>query len=107
VHQSHHQPVLDSSYTDFLAMHPLMFAEAADALEADNWLRIIESMFGLLHCTESQKTLYMAQQLRGSASAWWANFTATLQDGHQVSWAEFREAFHGHHIPSGLMPHKF
>jgi hypothetical protein len=107
VHQSHHQPVLDSSYTDFLAMHPPMFAEAADALEADNWLHIIESMFGLLHCTESQKTLYMAQQLRGSASAWWANFTATLQDDHQVSWAEFREAFHGHHIPSGLMAHKF
>jgi hypothetical protein len=31
----------------------------------------------------------MAQQLRGSASAWWANFTATIQDDHQMSWDEF------------------
>jgi hypothetical protein len=39
-------------------------------------------------------------------SAWWANFTATIQDGHQVLWAEFRTAFCGHHIPTGLMAHK-
>jgi hypothetical protein len=43
---------MDSSYTDFLVTHPPTFAEAADSLEADNWLRIIKSKFGLLHCTE-------------------------------------------------------
>jgi hypothetical protein len=84
-------------------MHPLTFAEAIDPLEADNWLRIIESKFGLLYCTEIQKTLFMTKQLCGPMSAWWANFTASIQDGHQVPWAEFRMAFHGHHIPVGLM----
>jgi hypothetical protein len=69
---------LDSSYTDFLATHPLMFSEASDPLEADNWLLITDFKFGLLHCTEFQKTLYMTQQLRRPTSAWWANFTATL-----------------------------
>jgi hypothetical protein len=97
---------VETSYTDFLATHPLTFAEATDPLEADNWLRIIESKFGLLHCTEYQKTLFMTQQLRGPVSAWWANFTATIQDGHQVSWAEFRTAFRGHNIPVGLMARK-
>jgi hypothetical protein len=48
----------------------------------------------------------MAQQLHGPTSAWWANFTATIQDGHQVTWAEFRIAFCGHQIPVGLMAHK-
>jgi hypothetical protein len=38
-----------------------MFAEAIDPLEADNWLRIIESKFGLLRCTKIQKTLFTAQ----------------------------------------------
>jgi hypothetical protein len=33
-------------------------------------------------------------------------FTTTLPDGYQVLWAEFREAFRGHHIPDGLMDHK-
>jgi hypothetical protein len=53
----------DSSYLDFLATHPPVFADATDPLEADSWLCTTESMFGLLHCTEYQKTLYAAQQL--------------------------------------------
>jgi hypothetical protein len=85
--------------------HPPTFAKATDPLEADNWLRIIESKFRLLHCTEIQKTLFMAQQLRGLVSFWWVNFTATIQDGHQVPWVEFCMTFRGHHIPVGLMAH--
>jgi hypothetical protein len=97
---------VETSYTDILAMHPPTFAKAIDPLEVDNWLRIIESKFGLLHCTEIQKTLFTVQQLHGPTSAWWANFTATIQDAHQVPWAEFRTSFRGHHIPTGLMAHK-
>jgi hypothetical protein len=106
VRLAHRQPGVETSYTDFLVTHPPMFAEAIDPLEADNYLRIIESTFGLLHCSKIQKTLFAAQQLRGPASAWWANFTATIQDNHQVPWAEFRTTFRGHHIPAGLMAHK-
>jgi hypothetical protein len=50
----------DSSYSDFLATHPPIFADEIDPLEADSWLRTTESKFGLLHCTEYQKTLYVA-----------------------------------------------
>jgi hypothetical protein len=50
--EPHHQLVMDSSYTNFLATHPPMFTEAANPLEADNSLRIIESKFGVLHCTK-------------------------------------------------------
>jgi hypothetical protein len=78
----HCQPWVETSYTDFLATHHLTFAEATDPLEANNWLRIIESKFGLLHYIEIKKTLFTTQQLHGPASAWWANFTATIQDGH-------------------------
>jgi hypothetical protein len=59
----------DSLYLDFLATHPPVFANATDPLEADSWLRTMESKFGPLHCTEYQKTLYATQQLRGSARA--------------------------------------
>jgi hypothetical protein len=52
VHPPHRQPGVETSYTDFLATHPLTFAEAIDPMEADNWLSIIESKFGLLHCTK-------------------------------------------------------
>jgi hypothetical protein len=60
----------DSSYSDFLETHPLVFANGTDPLEADSWLRTTKSKFVLLHYTEYQKTLYGAQQLRGSAGDW-------------------------------------
>jgi hypothetical protein len=53
----------DSSYSDFLATHPLVFADATNPLEAGSWLSTMESKFRLLHCTEYQKTLYTTQQI--------------------------------------------
>jgi hypothetical protein len=66
-----------TTYSDFTATHPLLFTEAGEHLDADHWLRGIESKFGLLHYTEVQKTLFTTQLLRGHASAWWANYIAT------------------------------
>jgi hypothetical protein len=93
----------DSSHSDFLATHLPVFADAIDPLEADSWLRTTESKFGLLHCTEYQKTLYATQQLRGAAGAWWASCTATLPVDHQVPWGEFCTAFRAHHLSAGLL----
>jgi hypothetical protein len=56
-----HQQSLESSYFHFLATQPLEFDEATDMHEANNWLRLTESKFGLLHYTELQKTLFAAQ----------------------------------------------
>jgi hypothetical protein len=47
----------------FLTTHPLVFTDVTNALEVDHWLCTMESRFGLLHYTEFQKTLYVAQQL--------------------------------------------
>jgi hypothetical protein len=56
------------SYSEFLSTHPPLFSRVKDLLEADDWLHSTESKFGLLHCTEYQKTLYAAQRLsRGLA----------------------------------------
>jgi hypothetical protein len=51
---------VETSYIDFMAMHPSTFAEVTDPLEADNWLRTIKSKFGILHYTEFRRTLFMA-----------------------------------------------
>jgi hypothetical protein len=62
--------------------------------------------FGLLCCTEVQKTLFAVQQLRGDASAWWDNYTATRPTDYHVSWAEFRNAFRAYYIPTCMMRKK-
>jgi hypothetical protein len=41
-----------TTYSDFAAMHPPLFTEAGEPLEADHWLQVMESKFGLLRCTE-------------------------------------------------------
>jgi hypothetical protein len=49
-----------TTYNAFVATHSPFFTEAGEHLEADHWLRVIESKFGLLCCTEVQKTLFTA-----------------------------------------------
>jgi hypothetical protein len=95
-----------TTYGDFAATHPPLFTEAGEPLEADHWIRVIESKFQLLHYMEVQKTLFTAQQLRGDASTWWANYVATRPADYQVTWIEFHSTFCAHHIPVGVMRKK-
>jgi hypothetical protein len=101
--QQSRQQEKDSLYSDFLATHPSVFADAIDPMEADIWLCTMESKFRLLHCTEYQKTLYATQQLRGSVGAWWATYTAALPAGHHIPWREFHTVFHAHHLFVGQL----
>jgi hypothetical protein len=97
---------MNTSYSEFLATHPPLFSRGKDPLEADDWLCTTESKFSLLNCTEYQKNLYAAQQLRGPARAWWASYTATLPADHHVPCGEFCTAFRGHHLSAGTMRRK-
>jgi hypothetical protein len=105
-HQQLHHQERDSSYSDFLATYPSVFADGIDPSEADSWLCTTKSKFGLLHCTEYQKTMYDVQQLIGAAGAWWASYIATLPDDHHVPWGEFRTAFRAHHLSVGPLRNK-
>jgi hypothetical protein len=95
-----------TNYSDFAATHPPLFTEAGESLEADHWLHVIESMFGLPRYMEVQKTFFTAQQLRGDPSVWWANYTATSPVVYQLPWTEFCSVFHAHYIPAGVMRKK-
>jgi hypothetical protein len=97
---------MNMSYSEFLSTHLPLFSGAKGPLEADDWLRATESKFGLLHCTEYQKTLYVAHQLRGSAGAWWASYTAALPADYHVPWGEFHAAFHSYYLSAGTMHRK-
>jgi hypothetical protein len=95
-----------TTYDDFGATHLPLFTEVGEPLEVDHWLRVMESKFELLRYTKVQTTHFTAQQLCGDVSAWWANYTATRSADYQVSWAEFRDTFHAHYIPAGMMRKK-
>jgi hypothetical protein len=93
----------ETSYLDFSETRPPLFVKVEDPLEADGWIRVMEQKFRLIRCTETQKPLFAAQQLRGPASTWWGNFMAVQPTGHQVTWDEFKLAFREHYIPEGVL----
>jgi hypothetical protein len=93
----------ETSYLDISETRPPLFVKAEDPLEADEWIRVIEQKFGVLRCSETQKPLFAAQQLRGPASTWWGNFVAIQPVGHQITWDEFKFAFREHYIPEGVL----
>jgi hypothetical protein len=47
---------------------------------------VLEQKFLLLTVTNEQKVCFAAQQLLGSASAWWDTFNAMQQVDHRVTW---------------------
>ena len=96
----------NASYMEFMETRPPTFIKAEEPLEADEWLWVVEQKFGLIQCTEVQKPQFAAQLLRGPASTWWANFVAVQPVGHQITWAEFKEAFRAHYIPDGVLQMK-
>jgi hypothetical protein len=101
------EPLL-ASYQEFLSTQPPLFHKADEPLDADAWLRTIESKFALLiaSCSDENKALFAAQQLRGTARLWWDHFYATQPADHVVTWDEFRTMFRAHHIPEGLIEPK-
>jgi hypothetical protein len=97
-----------ANYQDFFSTQPPLFSKVEEPLDADTWLRTIESKFALLTipCVDSSKAHFAAQQLRGAALIWWDNYCVMQADGHVISWEEFWNTFRAHHIPEGLMERK-
>jgi len=67
-----------SNFKEFQDTKPLVFKEASEPLEADEWLNTLEQKFRLLRVTEELKTEYAAHQLEGKACVWWSHHRATL-----------------------------
>jgi hypothetical protein len=97
------QGLRETSYLDFSETRPPLFVKAEDPLEGNEWVWVIEQKIGLIRCTETQKSLFATQQLRGLASTWWGNFVAIQPARHQVTWDEFKLAFREHYIPEGVL----
>jgi hypothetical protein len=104
----HQRPPAAATYQEFLSTQPPLFTKAEDPLDADVWLRVVDSKFPLLtgDCPDEAKARFVTQQLRGPARTWWDHFRAMLPADREVSWEEFKTAFRGHHIPAGILDRK-
>jgi hypothetical protein len=82
-----------ATYQEFLSTQPPLFTRAEDPLDADVWLRVVESKFPLIHgaCSEATKVRFATQQLRGPARTWWDHFLAMQPEDREVEWRELIE----------------
>jgi hypothetical protein len=48
---------------EFLKGRPLVFTHAADPLEANDWLRVMEKQLNIAQCDDRQKVLFASGQL--------------------------------------------
>ena len=67
--EPHHQPPVPG-YQEFLGTQPPLFHKADESLEADSWLKTLESKFTLYPYNDNDKASFAAQQLRGPARTW-------------------------------------
>ncbi|WVZ96333.1 hypothetical protein U9M48_041988 [Paspalum notatum var. saurae] len=70
-------------------------------MEADDWLRTIESKLDISHCEGHDRVLFAAHQLQGQAHDWWVTFSTAHPKPQDISWQEFRRAFRDHFVPKG------
>jgi hypothetical protein len=83
-----------------------MFTPMKEPLDAEHWLHVMEQKFQLLTITKELRVYFAAQQLLGSASAWWDTFNAMQLVDHHVTWQEFIAAFRKYYIPVELLNQK-
>jgi hypothetical protein len=85
-----------------MSHHPLAFSHLVDPLDADDWLKVIEKKLDITQCNDREKVLYASERLKGTAPDWCVAFTAAHADAYAITWQEFQENFHAHHIPLGI-----
>jgi hypothetical protein len=97
-----------ATYQEFLSTQPLLFTRAEDPLDADVWLRVVESKFPLLHgvCSEVTKVRFATQQLRGPREHGGTTFLLCSQLTMRWNGESSRRLSGGHHIPAGIMDRK-
>jgi hypothetical protein len=82
------------------------FSYSDDPLEADDWLRVIETKLDLTVCSDEECVAIAAHQLEGPAKAGWDNYTATHPNPAFITCLEFCEAFREQYLPGELLVQK-
>ncbi|KAL3741598.1 hypothetical protein ACJRO7_017116 [Eucalyptus globulus] len=78
----------------FLRLNPPTFTGVGDPKATALWILELENAFELLLCTEAEKVVLAAYQLRGTAATWWkTNKRIVFPEGVVPEWNAFLEAF--------------
>ena len=86
-----------------MSHHPPTYSHSVDPLDADDWLKVISKKLEITQCNDCEKVLYALGCLEGSAADWWNAYTTAHANVDAITWEEFRNGFHEHHVPAGVI----
>jgi hypothetical protein len=92
-----------NKHREFMSHRPPVFTHAANALDADDWLKTVGKMLTTAQCDDREKVLFAAGRLQVLAGAWWDAYTTAHAMPNAITWQKFTKSFRSHHIPAGLM----
>jgi hypothetical protein len=72
-------------------------------MDADDWLKTIKKKLQVVQCNNCEKVLFASQQLEGPAADWWDAYVEAYEEAESINWQEFKNSFHSHHVPLGVM----
>jgi hypothetical protein len=82
---------------------PLTFSHSIELMDADDWLKTIETKLQVVQCTNRERVLFVAHQLVGPAADWWDASVEAHEELKTINWQEFRKNFMTHHVPFGMI----
>jgi hypothetical protein len=68
-------------------------------MDVDDWLKSIEKKLQVVQCNNHEKVLLASHQLFGPTANMWDVYMEVHEELESINWAEFKAAFHAHHVP--------
>ena len=75
-------------------------------MDADDWLRIIETKLDFTNCNDEECVALAVHQLEGLAKSWWDSYWDSHAEPAHISWEEFARAFRDQHAPKQVLVQK-
>jgi hypothetical protein len=88
---------------EFQCTKPPIFSYAMEPMNADDWLKSVQTKLQVVQCNNHEKVLLASHQLSGPTTDWWDAYVEAHEEPESINWPEFRAVFHAHHIPQGVI----
>jgi len=87
----------------FMRNHPPTFKGRYDPDGAQEWLKEVERIFGVMQCNEAQMVRFGTHMLAEEADDWWVSTRPLLENGAEgVTWVVFRREFLCRYFPDDV-----
>jgi hypothetical protein len=98
-HQGPPEKDIQRKIKRFIHLKAPTFSYVEDPMEANDWLRVIETKLDLTYYTDKECVAPAVHQLEGTAKSWWDSYCDSHQDPAHITWEELARAFHEQHVP--------